>query len=124
MQPCFKHSMYVTCFAWEAAIADTVKRFGGLDVLVNNAGGGSGGRIDLETLEQHRRIVDLNLTGVWSGMRSVIPAMTARGGGSIVNISSIDGLVGSDRAVTHLSTSAPMNSALHYLIAGGLSNAY
>jgi 3alpha(or 20beta)-hydroxysteroid dehydrogenase len=90
--------------AWEAAIADTVNRFGGLDILVNNAGGGSGGRIDLETMEQHRRIVDLNLTGVWSGMRSVIPAMTARGGGSIVNISSIDGLVGVSGLSTYVAT--------------------
>jgi 3alpha(or 20beta)-hydroxysteroid dehydrogenase len=85
---------------WERGIAAVVGRFGGLDILVNNAGGGAGGRIDLETPEQHRRILDLNVTGVWNGCKSVISAMTDRGGGSIVNISSIDGLAG----VAHLST--------------------
>ena len=82
--------------SWEAAIAEA----GGLDVLVNNAGAGCGGPIEHQDIDQHRAIVDLNLHGVWLGIRSAVPAMAARGGGSIVNISSIDGLAG----VAHLST--------------------
>lgn len=80
--------------AWAGCIAALSAAHGGLDILVNNAGCGAGGGIDRETLADHRRVMDLNVTGVWLGMRSVIPAMAERGGGSIVNISSIDGLVG------------------------------
>lgn len=90
--------------AWDQVVAAVTERFGGLDILVNNAGGGAGGQIDLETPEQHRMIVELNLTGVWSGIRSVIPAMTARGGGSIINISSIDGLAGIAGLSTYVAT--------------------
>jgi 3alpha(or 20beta)-hydroxysteroid dehydrogenase len=80
--------------AWEAAVGSAVQRFGGLDILVNNAGAGTGGGIEREVLEEHRRIYDLNVTSVWHGVRASLAAMEARGGGSIVNISSIDGLVG------------------------------
>jgi len=89
---------------WENAISAITNRHGGLDILVNNAGGGAGGRIDTETPEQHMFIVTLNLTGVWSGIRSAIPAMVSRGGGSIVNISSIDGLVGVSGLSTYTAT--------------------
>lgn len=90
--------------AWDAATADSLRRFGGLDVLVNNAGSGVGAPIELEVMADHRRILDLNLTGVWSGVRAVIPAMAPRGGGSIINISSIDGLVGVPGLSTYVAT--------------------
>lgn len=80
--------------SWESAVAAIRTKHGGIDILVNNAGCGAGGGIERETLEDHKRVMDLNVTGVWLGMRTVLPAMDARGGGSIVNISSIDGLVG------------------------------
>lgn len=81
--------------AWSAAIISATTRFGGLDILVNNAGIGIPPRlIEEETTQEHRLVIDINLHGVWLGMRAAIPAMTERGGGSIVNISSIDGLVG------------------------------
>jgi 3alpha(or 20beta)-hydroxysteroid dehydrogenase len=97
----FLHLNVCDLKSWESGVASIVQRHGGLDILVNNAGGSSpGGRIDFETVEQHRQVIDLNLTGVWTGIRTVIPAMTSRGGGSIVNISSMDGLVG----VSELST--------------------
>ena len=82
--------------SWSAAI----DRIGALDILVNNAGNGCGGPIETQDVAQHRAIVDLNLNGVWLGIRACVPALAARGGGSIVNISSIDGLAG----VSHLST--------------------
>jgi len=89
---------------WEKLAAQSMQAHGGIDVLVNNAGGGAGGPIDRETPEQHRRILDLNVTGVWNGMRSILPAMDARGGGSIINISSIDGLAGVSGLSTYVST--------------------
>lgn len=90
--------------SWTEAVSVASKQHGGIDILVNNAGGGRGkGRIDEETLEDHRFVVELNLTGVWSGMRRVIPAMGERGG-SIINISSIDGLVGVSGLSTYVAT--------------------
>ena len=82
--------------SWEAAVA----QIGGIDILVNNAGDGCGGAIETHDIGRHKQVVDLNLNGVWLGIRACVPALAARGGGSIVNISSIDGLAG----VAHLST--------------------
>lgn len=80
---------------WEAVVASVKDRFGSLDILVNNAGGGAGsGPIDRQVIEGHRGIMELNITSVWAGIRTVAPIMAARGGGSIVNISSIDGFAG------------------------------
>jgi 3alpha(or 20beta)-hydroxysteroid dehydrogenase len=80
--------------SWMAAVADAVERWGQLDILVNNAGIGEGGPIEYTTLEAYRRVIDVNQTGVFLGIRSVIAAMRDSGGGSIVNISSVDGMLG------------------------------
>jgi 3alpha(or 20beta)-hydroxysteroid dehydrogenase len=80
---------------WDRAVRATVAAFGRLDVLVNNAGIAVPPTLlgDV-SLEDHRRILAVNLDGVMFGMRAVIDAMHDAGGGSIVNIASIDGLVG------------------------------
>jgi cyclopentanol dehydrogenase len=82
--------------AWQDAVAATVARFGKLDVLVNNAGV-SGGRGFLEdtSVEAWDRVMDINSKGVFLGTKTAIPEMRRAGGGSIINISSVYGLVGS-----------------------------
>ena len=80
---------------WSAAVADALDAFGRLDVLVNNAGIGFPPRpFEAMPLDEHHATIDVNLHGVHLGMRAVVPAMTAQGSGSIVNVSSIDGIVG------------------------------
>lgn len=88
--------------SWQETVDMITQRHGGLDVLVNNAGAGTGGGVLRETLEEHRRVFDINVTGLWVGIRAAIPAMDARGGGSIINISSIDGLVGVEGLSTYV----------------------
>ncbi|WP_278265454.1 glucose 1-dehydrogenase [Nocardia sp. AG03] len=78
---------------WDAAVAAAVETFGGLHVLVNNAGIVNGNRLVDFALDEWQRILDINLTGTFLGMRAAVPAMT--GGGSIVNISSVEGMRGS-----------------------------
>ena len=80
---------------WAAAVAATTARFGRLDILVNNAGV-AGSSLDLLThsLEDWRRILSINLDGVFLGLRHCGPVMAAHGGGSVINLSSILGKVG------------------------------
>ena len=78
-----------------ALVAKTVERFGGLDLAFNNAGiEGTPAPTAECTPENWQRTLAVNLTGVWSCMRHEIPRMLERGGGSIVNMSSVAGLVG------------------------------
>lgn len=79
---------------WAAAVAYAVAEFGGLQGLVNNAGTAGGSFLESESVENFRRVLDVNLTGVFIGMKAAIPAMKESGGGSIVNISSAAGLMG------------------------------
>jgi NAD(P)-dependent dehydrogenase (short-subunit alcohol dehydrogenase family) len=83
---------------WQQAVAQTVGRFGKLDVLVNNAGVGGWGRLEDTTVEAWNHVMDINAKGVFLGTRAAIPAMRRAGGGSIVNISSQLGLVGMDNS--------------------------
>lgn len=78
---------------WQSAIAFTVKTFGGLHILVNNAGIASAAPILEFKLDIWRKTLDINLTGTFLGMQAAIPDM--RKGGSIINISSVEGLRGS-----------------------------
>ncbi|HTY29775.1 MAG TPA: glucose 1-dehydrogenase [Mycobacterium sp.] len=79
---------------WAAAVDTALSAFGSLDVLVNNAG--IVYRRTLKNLERERwqRVLDVNLTGTLLGIQSVIEPMTAAGGGSIINMSSIQGMRG------------------------------
>ena len=81
---------------WKAATQEVVARFGKLDVLVNNAGVSEGAYEDRSSVEGWDGIMDVNAKGVFLGTTAVIPSMREAGGGSIINISSIMGIVGSE----------------------------
>ena len=73
----------------EAFFRRTAELYGGLDAAVNNAGMQTIGEIDKETPENFATMLDTNVTGVWRSVRSALPLLRARGGGSIINIASI-----------------------------------
>ncbi|MFB7831136.1 glucose 1-dehydrogenase [Streptomyces sp. NPDC056056] len=80
---------------WRAVVDFAVAAFGRVDGLVNNAGVSGGSHLlEEQSAEAFRRVVDTDLTGVFLGMRAVIPAMRENGGGSVVNVSSAAGLMG------------------------------
>lgn len=76
---------------WEAIVADTLEKFGRIDVLVNNAGIIAYEPLQDLTLEDWNRVVAVNQTGTFLGMKAVVPTMLEQGKGSIINISSIWG---------------------------------
>jgi 3alpha(or 20beta)-hydroxysteroid dehydrogenase len=79
---------------WQAVVEQTERELGQLDILVNNAGILKFNAIADTPLEEFRQVLDVNLIGVFLGMKAAIPAMKRTGGGSIVNISSTEGLAG------------------------------
>jgi 3alpha(or 20beta)-hydroxysteroid dehydrogenase len=79
---------------WRAAVATAVQDFGKLNVLVNNAGIVNGSPLQKFDLAKWQQIIDVNLTGTFLGMQVAVEPMIAAGGGSIMNVSSIEGLRG------------------------------
>lgn len=78
---------------WATVIAKAEEAFGPVNILVNNAGIAMAKNMLDITLEEYRRIVDINQVSVFLGMKAVVASMMKAGGGSIVNISSMNGLV-------------------------------
>ena len=79
---------------WDAAVATAVNEFGKLNVLVNNAGIVALGQIGKFDMAKWQKVIDVNLTGTFLGMQASVAAMKAAGGGSIINVSSIEGMRG------------------------------
>ncbi len=105
---------------WHRALDLVRDQFGGLNILVNNAGIGALGSVEDETLENWRRVHAIDLDAVFVGCKYAIPLMTESGGGSIVNISSISGIIAGHNlaaynsakaAVRHLSKSIALHCA-------------
>ncbi|HHZ63600.1 MAG TPA: SDR family NAD(P)-dependent oxidoreductase, partial [Dehalococcoidia bacterium] len=82
--------------SWLDAIGATVAKFGRLDILVNNAGVSAHGMIEFTTEADWDRVMDVNSKGPFLGTKAAIPEMRKSGGGSIINISSQLGLVGTE----------------------------
>jgi NAD(P)-dependent dehydrogenase (short-subunit alcohol dehydrogenase family) len=108
----------------EAMVKHTVDTYGGLHVAVNNAGiGGAQALTGEYPLDSWQQVIDVNLTGVFYGLRYEIPAMLEGGGGSIVNIASILGSVGFANssayvAAKHGVVGLTKNAALEYAASG------
>lgn len=79
---------------WQRAVDRATTSFGGVDILVNNAGIARVEDVESETLDGYDRLIAVNQTGTWLGMKACIPAMRRRGNGAIVNVASIYGSVG------------------------------
>jgi NAD(P)-dependent dehydrogenase (short-subunit alcohol dehydrogenase family) len=89
---------------WNAVVAATVAKWGKLDILVNNAGISGSAVNDLLETGIWERVMGINATGVFLGTAAAVPAMQKSGGGSIINISSISGVVG--QSMVHMSYNA------------------
>jgi len=81
---------------WEEAVATAMGVFGGLDILVNSAGVGFSGAFEDTSLADWNGLMNVNLTGVFLGCKHAVQSMKKTGGGSIINLSSIAGLVGGE----------------------------
>lgn len=81
--------------SWAEAVATTTEKFGPVTVLVNNAGIVGGNLITAYEIAEWKRILDINLTGTFLGIRACAQSMIDAGGGSIINISSVEGFRGS-----------------------------
>ncbi|UMB68290.1 glucose 1-dehydrogenase [Mycobacterium paraterrae] len=89
---------------WTAAVTETVRRFGRLNVLVNNAGVAGRKTVRKFELERWRHTLDVNLTGTFLGTQAVVDPMIDAGGGSIINVSSIEGLRGAPFAHAYVAS--------------------
>ena len=112
---------------WESAVSAVMEEFGALDVLVNNAGIYNRAPVEETTLEEWERVMDVNSTGVFLGTKHAIPAMRRSGGGSIVNMSSVAGLVGSRTQTVYNASKGAVrlltkSTAVQYAAAGIRAN--
>ncbi|RFA08084.1 3-alpha-hydroxysteroid dehydrogenase [Subtercola boreus] len=100
----FVHLDVTSRHDWAAAVLATKERFGTIDVLVNNAGIATGARIAEFELRLWQKTIDINLTGAFLGIQAVVVGMVEQGSGSIINISSVEGLRGSANLHAYVAT--------------------
>ncbi len=97
----FRHHDVADEDGWQHLVSETLARFGGVDILVNNAGVLlMRGLMDISK-QEFERVLGVNLVGTFLGIKAVAPLIIERGGGSIVNISSIDGMKGSNATAAY-----------------------
>ncbi|KUO71553.1 MAG: hypothetical protein APF81_11305 [Desulfosporosinus sp. BRH_c37] len=95
---------------WKNVISQTVNHFGALNILVNNAGIYAIEGIEDTSLEVWEKLQEINTRSVFLGMKYAIPEMRKAGGGSIINVSSIFGIIGSGRATAYTATKGAIRS--------------
>ncbi len=100
----YRHLDVTSEAGWAETVAWTLECHGRLDVLVNNAGIWFGKGLDETTLDDYRRVLEINQVGVFLGLRAVAPGMKEAGSGSIVNISSLAGLRGTNMPLAYAAT--------------------
>ena len=86
---------------WRAVVDEVLAAFGRLDILVNSAGVAVLGNIETTTLADWRKVNAVNAEGVFLGCREAVRAMKATGGGSIVNLSSVAGIIGDGSSLAY-----------------------
>lgn len=89
---------------WQSAVETTIQTYGKLDILVNNAGIFRTEGVEATSMELWNQVIAVNQTGVWLGMKYAVPAIRKAGGGSIINISSGAGIIGTGMAAAYHST--------------------
>jgi 3alpha(or 20beta)-hydroxysteroid dehydrogenase len=94
---------------WDEVVKFTEKEFGPINVLVNNAGIGIFKLMDDLTVEDFQKTMDVNTLSIFLSLKAVVPAMKKAGGGSIVNISSVDGMRGAATATAYCASKFAVN---------------
>jgi 3alpha(or 20beta)-hydroxysteroid dehydrogenase len=89
---------------WAHAVSCAESRFGAVTALCNNAGIVIFAPLVETSEDQFRKVIDVNLVGVWLGMRSVVPSMRSAGGGAIVNLSSTAGMQGYKNSMSYVAS--------------------
>jgi NAD(P)-dependent dehydrogenase (short-subunit alcohol dehydrogenase family) len=106
----FEHLDVTDELGWTKIVELMEARYGHLDVLVNNAGVIDYSPIDSLALSDWERVIGVDQTGVWLGMRAVVPAMRRAGGGSVINLSSAWGVVGGDSVAAYQAAKGAVRS--------------
>jgi NAD(P)-dependent dehydrogenase (short-subunit alcohol dehydrogenase family) len=101
----------------ESAVERTVEQLGGLDILVNNAGVGWYGPVAEQPPDQWRRVIEINLLGVYNATRAALPAIRKRGRGQIVAISSVNGRLGRPNMTAYCASKAAVEGFMRALAA-------
>jgi NAD(P)-dependent dehydrogenase (short-subunit alcohol dehydrogenase family) len=94
--------------AWQQTVAATVEQFGALDILVNNAGIETAALITQCTVEDFRQLMEVNVTGVFLGMKHAIPVI--KPGGAIINLSSVAGMIGTTGHIAYHASKGAVRS--------------
>jgi meso-butanediol dehydrogenase/(S,S)-butanediol dehydrogenase/diacetyl reductase len=114
---------HVDVSSWEdiqGMVDGAVAAFGRVDILFNNAGVGSFAATPQLSVEEWRRVIDIDLTGVFYGCRAAIPVMKAQGGGAIINTASASGLAGDYSFAAY---NAAKGGVVNYTRAAGIDHA-
>lgn len=95
---------------WQEVVQKTINLYGQVDILVNNAGVIFQNKVKDVSLDEWNKTMNINSTGVFLGMKYVIPEMIKAGGGSIINISSIDSLIGGSSSAAYTASKGAVRS--------------